>query len=100
MEKSIIIQHLALPQYMLDYICSFLFYTEKDVIIRNVNHYNLVLNECKQVQKQQITSFRPTVVSFYYMLPRDQLMVVTICCSCGNYLNPIHHPNRILCHCY
>jgi len=39
-----IIKQMDLPPDILNYICSFLFYLEIDVILKNVTNYNLVLN--------------------------------------------------------
>ena len=103
MEKSIIVHHLALPKDAIDHICSFIFYEEVDVIIRNVGNYNVVLNECKRVRKEELMSWRPTIVSYYtvyFILPSgNQLILANICCTCGNYVNKMYCSEKIGCQC-
>uniref|UniRef100_A0A6C0B944 Uncharacterized protein n=1 Tax=viral metagenome TaxID=1070528 RepID=A0A6C0B944_9ZZZZ len=103
MEKSMIVQHLVLPQDVLDHICSFVFYTEIDVMIRNVTNYNIVLGEYKRVRKESLLSWGPTIISnytVYFILPRgNQLILANLCSTCGNYTKPLYRSNHILCQC-
>ena len=100
MDKSIAVQQLALPPDIVDHICSFIFYEEIDVILRNVDKYNIVINECKRVRKEQMPLFRPNIVGFYYILPiYNQLMCSTICRRCGNYVKSMHPSTFIICKC-
>ena len=98
MEKSNIVHHLALPRDTINHICSFIFYQEIDVVIRNVEKKNIVLNECKHVRKEIMQLFQPNVIGLYYILPRgNQLIVSTLCRTCGNYVKPIQ--KTFICQC-
>ena len=100
MEKSFIVYHLALPQEMIDHICSFVFYTIEESRKRNREMYSTVVYEYKHIRREQMISFRPNIVSFYYILPiHNQLIVSVICYTCGNYVKPTHHYKKIVCQC-
>ena len=100
MEKIIAVQQLALPQDVVDHICSFVFYTEIDVIIRNVDNYNVMLNEYKRVRRELLPLFPPNTTCVYYILPRgNQLTVCTFCSTCGNYVKPTYRSAMFICKC-
>jgi hypothetical protein len=77
MEKSIAVQQLALPSDVVNYICSFIFYQEIDVMIRNVGNYNVVLKEFKRVRREVLPLSHPNASCFYYILPRGNQL-----CQC------------------
>jgi len=87
------VKRLVLPSDILDYICSFIFYQEIDVLIRK---YNIVLSEFKRVRKTHL--YHPNATSIYYILHRgNQLIVCTLCSICGNYVKPTQH--KFICQC-
>jgi len=104
MEKSKIVQQLALPQNALDYICSFVFYTVAESTKRKREMYSTVVREYKRVRKEEIMTWGPNVISshtVYFILPRgNQMILACMCCACGNYIKPSYYPStKIVCQC-
>jgi hypothetical protein len=100
MEKSIAVQQLALPSDVVNYICSFIFYQEIDVMIRNVGNYNVVLKEFKRVRREVLPLSHPNASCFYYILPRGNQLITSVSCSiCGNYVKPSRQPRIFICQC-
>jgi hypothetical protein len=101
--KSMVVQQLALPHDVVDHICSFVFYTVADIMIRNVGKYDIVINEYKRVRKEQVLTWGVNIIhdfTVYYVLPRgNQLILTHICSRCGNYAKPKQCSNYILCQC-
>lgn len=98
MEKIIMVKHLALSPDVLDHICSFIFYTEMDVLIRNIRNYNIVLNEFKRVRREYLPLPHPNTCVYYILPIYNQLITTVLCSNCGNYTKPIHCSN-IVCQC-
>jgi hypothetical protein len=103
MEKIMIVHHLALPQDAVDHICSFIFYTEKDVMLRTIDKYNIVIHECKHVRKEQMMTWGINIIpdyTIYFVLPRgNQLILAHICSNCGNYTIKMYRSKHIVCQC-
>ncbi len=104
MEKSKIVQHLALPQDALDHICSFVFYSIAESTKRKREMYSTVVREYKRVRKEEITSYGPPHIisnhTVYFVLPRtNQLIIACVCCRCGNYVKPLYRSKKFVCQC-
>lgn len=101
MEKSIIIYQLIFPKDILDYICSFAFYTIAQSIEQNKKKYNQILYDIKKIQLStniSITPRRSNIVTNYIVLPiTKQLIIANICHICGNYVK--HNKHNFTCKC-
>jgi hypothetical protein len=93
-----IVKQLTLPSDVLNYICSFIFYREIDVLIRNIGKYNIVLHEFKRVRRE-LLPLSHSNACVYYILPRGNQLITTVLCSnCGNYVKPTQH-KIFICYC-
>ena len=101
MEKSIIIYQLVFPPDILDYICSFAFYTITQSIEKNKKKYNRILCDIKKIQlTTNVSTPRPRrfIVTKYIVLPiTKQLIIANICHICGNYVK--HKKHNFACKC-
>jgi hypothetical protein len=89
MNKSIVVHQLPLPQDNIDSICSFLFYTKIQSMIRNIAKYNIVVNDLKYLQRIGSFESRAFPCAFiYYYHPRDIDLIknIIMCNRCGKYI--------------
>jgi hypothetical protein len=89
MKKSLVVHQLPLPQDTIDSICSFLFYTKTQSVIRNIAKYNVVVNELKRLRRVGSFESREFPCAFiYYYHPRDIDLInnIIMCNSCGEYI--------------
>lgn len=89
MNKSIVVHQLPLPQDMIDSICSFLFYTQTQSMIRNIANYTIVVNDLKRLRRVGSFESREFPCAFiYYYHPRDIDLIknIIMCNRCGEYI--------------
>ena len=90
MNKSLVVQQLPLNKDVVDYICSFIFYTKAQTIFRNINNYNTVINDLKKIIR--VGSFQsiefPCSFIYYYHPASNQTIIknIIVCNWCGNYI--------------
>ncbi len=89
MNKSIAVQNLPLPQDIINSICSFIFYTKTQCLLRNLTNYNIVVNDLKRLLR--VGSFQSSAFPcafIYYHHPRNINLIknIIICNWCGNYI--------------
>jgi len=104
MNKSIILQQLILPNELINYICSFVFYTLDECIEKNRKQYSRICCELKQIKITNISTWLPTIpwkfniITIYYILPRSrQLIISNLCHRCGNYIISSNFACKCLC---
>ena len=90
MNKSLVVQKLPLNKDVIDYICSFIFYTESQTIFRNISNYNTVINDLKKIIR--VGSFQsnefPCAFIYYYHPSWNQNIIknIIVCNWCGSYI--------------
>jgi hypothetical protein len=90
MNKSIVMHQLPLPQDTIDSICSFVFYTKTQSVIRNIARYNIVVHDLKRLQR--VGSFETRVfpcafIYYYHPIDIDLIKNIIMCNKCGEYIN-------------
>jgi phage tail protein X len=90
MKKSMIIHQMSLPQDMIDSICSFLFYTKTQSVIRNIAHYNIVVNDLKRLRRVgsfETREFPCAFIYYYHPIDLDLIKNIIMCNQCGQYIS-------------
>jgi hypothetical protein len=93
MEKVLILHKIQLPQEILDYICSFGFYTLEQCIEQNKIKHKKVLRDIKDdVRINNVPLLRPcgsTIYCVYIEFPiRDRKVIyANLCGECNNFIH-------------
>ena len=105
MNKILVVNHFRLPQELIDYICSFTFYTVGQVIDRNKKLFNEVVYD---INSTYITCYCASSGSMYNMhrvvhITNPNLygthqidIYVKLCMDCGEY----YPRSKSKCKCY
>ena len=106
MNKSIILQQLPLPKDVVDYICSFVFYTLSESIEKQRQKYIRIICNINKIKFDTISTWGPmttwkvNLVTIYIVLPiSNQLIIYNICYTCGNYVKK-SKCKHFICKCY
>jgi len=96
MNKSIAVMNLQLPRDILNYICSFIYFTPFQSIVRNICRYNFLVNDIKdliRVAAYQSLVFPCSSICYYHRY--DNLKINFVMCNwCGEYIR------NETCNCY
>jgi len=90
MDKSLVVYQLPLNTDVIDYICSFIFYTKPQSILRNIRKYNNVVHDLKSIIR--VGSFQsvefPCAFIYYYHPSHNNNLIknIIVCNWCGNYI--------------
>jgi uncharacterized membrane protein len=88
MNKSIAVYNLNLPKDIKDYICSFVYFTPFQSIVRNICKYNFLVNDIKYLMRvgaYQSLVFPCSSICYYHLYDKIKLNFV-MCNWCGEYI--------------
>ncbi len=89
MKKSLVVHQLPLPQDTIDSICSFLFYTKTQSVIRNISRYNVLVYDLKRLRRVgsfESREFPCAFIYYYHPIDIDLIQNIIMCNSCGEYI--------------
>jgi hypothetical protein len=89
MNKSLVVHQLPLNHDVINHICSFIFYTYNESIFRNINKYNTMVNDLKQIIRVgsfQSNEFPCAFIYYYHPRMNNLIKNIIICNWCGNYI--------------
>lgn len=90
--KNIVVYQLPFPRDVVDYMCSFIYYTEEQAIVRHKHNYNKVVYDLFYTIRLVDNFYFDLNQSFsnlnIYNLQSKFDIQFDICCKCGNYIYP------------
>ena len=89
MNKSLVMYQLPLNHDVINHICSFIFYTQNQCILRNIANYNRIINDIKQIIRVgsfQSAEFPCAFIYYYHPRINNLIKNVIVCNWCGNYI--------------
>lgn len=104
MNKSIVVNQMALPCSVLDHICSFNFYNEDYVISRNKENFKKVLHEICSIDRICYTDYF-YMNHIYYVVQFINLnnpkinIRLKICIECGKFIQQCSF-SKCSCNCH
>jgi|UniRef100_A0A6C0B7K8 hypothetical protein len=93
MEKALIIHKMPLPQELVDYICSFGFYTLEQCIEQNKKKHKKVLKDIKDdVRINNVPLYTPNGTIMYciyieFPIRQRKVIYANLCGDCNNFIH-------------
>ena len=93
MEKVLMIHNMNLPQEVIDYICSFGFYTFDQCIQQNKNIFKKVLRDIKEdVRINNVPLYTSTGYEIYYIymqfpIRQRKVIYANLCGKCHDFIH-------------
>jgi hypothetical protein len=93
MEKSIAVYQLKLPQEVINYICSFGFYTLEQCIEQNKKKHKKVLKDIKDdVRINNVPLYTPNGTIMYciyieFPIRQRKVIYANLCGDCNNFIH-------------